>query len=359
MAIKKCEFCNTEYDDEIYDSCPECAQNDAEQDLMIEDASQDLVPEDAMEETAQLYEAFDEGGELVGDAIPDKGNTKLALTITAIVLAVLIVICGGWLAYKSLAGVAPDTIDVDDFTMADIEGTYKDDVNGIYYTFTINASELEIPSADSSASASGEIKKFDGTFVSGISESFVPEIVAEYYISYNEKTEDYEAYKEKNKISGDDFVGYINANKLQSELDDFDAQQGISQYYADLSVKGYWKYTDGQISLYSDSGAEDGVLEVTKNGLVNSNTLFVGKVSKKGYFNSNFVLEDKKNGYTQTIRTYKDGYCILETYGEEAEAQLSAGTYEIAGDEMVIEIGGGKNRFRFVDFGITGYLFNK
>lgn len=350
MAIKKCELCNTEYDDEIYDTCPQCVQADTEQALM---------PEDGVEDTAQLEEYYAGDGEPFQDAVPHKNNTKLALTITAIVLAVLIVICGAWLVYRSFAGVAPDTIDVDNFTMADIEGTYKDDINGIYYTFAINASELEIPAADSSASQSGEIKKFDGTFVSGIDESFVPTIVAEYYVSYNEKTEDYEAYKEKNKISGDDYVGYINANNLKSELDDFDAQQGISQYYADLSVKGYWKYTDGKLTLYSDSGAEDGVLSVTKNGLVNSNTLFVGKVSDKGYFNSEFVLKDEENGYTQIIRTYKDGYCILETTSEEAEPQLSAGTYEIAGDEIVIEIGGGKNHFRFVDFGITGYLFNK
>lgn len=367
MAIRKCPICGAEYDDETNESCPVCAEN-AQQDekTEIEDA---FEPADVASETTDEVQS----DEAAPNSTETSGGSRRVLTVVAAVLAVLVIAAAGWLVYGRFAGVAPDTINVKKFGASDLSGTYNDDINGVFIEFDNNSATVEVPvstqdteassdaSAGSDAAQATETKSFDGSFTSGYVQDLIPNVVARDYIMNNGKAEDYEKYRKDNSLKKDDFIAYIKANDLEDDMDQFDAEQSVTEYLTSYKMSGYWDFADGLITLYDESGEKYYDLMVTKNGLVIADALFAGTPKKGEAFETEFVYKSAEGDYTQTVRTYKDGYFILinETDGSETDTQMMAGTYSVSNGIMSLVINGSYDRFIVTDFGITPYLYNK
>ena len=384
MAIKVCPICSKEYDDALYESCPFCATQE----------NKDAIPDDTIlveteADTPSVDFADTEFSDEAVDADTDAADGKnKMLKIVAAVLAVVLVALIAIFAYvkfiapkKSenyIAGLIRSEVsdsvgNVKKFSEKDLDGTFSDKVNYMYYTFSHGKASIEVPTSteeeeDPSAESSGETKtvvtssttvEYDGTYTRGMTQEGIRQMVIIDYIEDSGLAQDYMDYIEAKGDLSSDFEGYVKEKKLESDISKFDSENGMSQKYAFEKVEGYWNLEEGVIYLFDSNGENVGKYKVTDKGIVNVDYLYEGKLPSKGDMCAVYEMTMENYGVEQklSIRLYRDGYCIFAVDG--AQTSIQAGTYKFDDKGIYVDVNGQKIFFYVTDFGICNELLTK
>ena len=335
MSMEKCPHCGNEYDTEVYEKCPLCKEEAETEEISVCEA-----------DTEENYES--------------SRKTKRILNGIIVILIVLIIAALGRLVYLCLPYNAPNTINVKNFSVSDVEGTYTDRLSGQYFTFEAKSTDVKIASdAILSDGAKGETITFDGTFVTGYMSDEIQNIAMKNFVIGKNLGEEYVGYKIKRGAKGEVYADYIKDFGHTEDYSAFEAEHNVAKTAEAYKMNGYWTLDDGELILYGEDGTLVVPCEITKNGIIFSNLHFEGKV-KRGILSENFLSFTSEDGaVTQTITTYKDGNLILTTEREGADVQKDVGIYCITDGYMTISLSGSVDSFSLTDYGMTQLLFNK
>ncbi|MBE7049190.1 MAG: hypothetical protein E7394_00280 [Ruminococcaceae bacterium] len=399
MAMKICPVCKKEYDD-LELTCPYCGYvpQEAEEDSVISENTDDSVINENTEDSVINENTEDSESIDVQTDNDEEGKNNKTLKIIAGVLVVILVALAAFLVYtkfiaprrdgkvkvdyvaKISEAVMEDTIkDVDGISAKELDGTFSDQVNGVYFTFTAekksvqNAtpSEQSIPDdtiVDSAAdSAAGEqvesdvvidTVEYDGTYVSGMTQKRIRDQVIMNFIETEYLYEQYNEYIKGTGSLKDDFEGFIKANGYEDRVNEFDVEKGISQELAFDTEHGYFKIEEGFLKLFGETGTEIGKFKITSKGLVDMSCYYEREKSTDEFYTV-YSIEMDNYGETQKvfIRMYSDGYFIYEPEGMPEYVQ--AGTYKVEDDGIYASIGGSVAFFYVTDSGISNVILTK
>lgn len=392
VAIRQCPICKREYDDEINESCPFCNEQKAEDTIEEKEAVIDEISSNSEAELSlpENFNDFSESDEeyLQGEeAGANKGLKIAAIALTAVLVVLLAVFAfsklGGKKSENYFAGIikseVKDSIDnAKKFTEKDLDGTFTDSINNVYYTFSTTNASLEIPTAteeiaentsDSSADSSADSKtttaktetvEYDGTYTSGMTQAGIRELVIIDYIESNGLTQEYMEYIETKNILSSDFDGFIKEKGLEEDVNLYDSENGLSKEYALGKIEGYWNFEDGLITLFDENGEDAGEYIVKDQGIINADYLYKGAIPSKKDFYAVYSMKIDNYGAEQelSIRLYRDGYCVLEMNGG-ASPSLQAGTYKTDDNGIYISINGQNIFFYVTDIGICNEILTK
>ncbi len=406
MAMKLCPVCGKEYDDEQGIVCPFCGYNPEDSEENVQDMTDAVVDEEVSETDAQeasceeadefVQEETEENSEEESEfAEENDGNKKLKIVAAA--LGAVLIILALVLAYTKLiapkksenymAGIikseTQDTIkNVKKFTLKNLDGTFSDKVNYIYYTFTNEKVSNEITiggedaqsedpamdsAVDSAIDSAAQSKKdvetqtveYDGTYTSGMTQKGIRQMVIINYIEQNGLAEEYMEYVEKNNILNSDFEGFIKEKGIEDKVDAYDSENNMSKTLAFEKTEGYFNFEEDTIVLFDENGTQTGEYKITEKGLINSDYYYEGEMPSKGDTCAVYSITMDNYGMTQklSIRLYRDGYCVLEVEGDSASYQ--AGTYKYDEKGLYVNINGQNIFFHVTDSGICNELLTK
>lgn len=386
-------MCGKEYEENI---CPFCGYNPDEAEEMENEETKDVIEENIVQEISE--DSLETAENLSLEETQKKVSDK-KLKITAGILAFVFVILAGVFVYTKMiapkrsenyiAGIikseTEDTIkNAEKFTIKDLDGTFTDKVNHIYYTFISEKAiqqlklggeseeDASVDSAvdsgvDSEVDSSSEPKsetvtqtvEYDGTFTSGMTQAGIRQMVIINYIESNGLAEEYMDYIEKNNILSEDFEGFIKEKGYEDDLNAYDSDNNMSQSLSFEKTQGYFNFEEGTIVLFDENGTQSGEYIVTEKGLINTNYYYEGKMPSKGDLCAVYSMTMENYGMTQElyIRLYRDGYSVLEVGGTSPSFQ--AGTYKSDEKGVYININGQNIFFHVTDKGICNELLTK
>ena len=352
MEKKICPLCNFETQDEL-ELCPKCGGmlKDAEETLKINE--EELNP---ATQNIEQQEAKDENLSSEDEAAVKSGKL---VRFVAIFLALVVLFFGGKFLWSNFG--PGSVISVVTFDEEDVVGTYSDSVYGRYYTFKLDAKELEPPKSDSAAGE--EQLSFDGTYESGFTKEYIDSVLVNQYVIDNNLVDEYDAYIKEKDLLIDDYNGFSKHKKITKEqLDAIDQEYQYVQMGNNYKTTGKWKYDrqNNVIVLCDEAGNEISALYVRREGLVADSGYMAGKSGFGKTFNSKFVSKNYEYGITETISTYNDGMCISSIVRDgETEPAYSVGTYRVKDGMVVLTIGGETLRYRKVTGGLGFMVYTK
>jgi len=352
MEKKICPLCNFKTDEEL-DVCPECGAmlKNAEETLKINEEELNTVAQNS-----ELLESENEGLSNEDEAAVKSGKL---VRFVALFLALVVLFFGGKFLWSNFG--PGSVISVVTFDTEDVVGTYSDPVYGRYYTFRLDAKELETNKTDSSAGE--EQISFDGTYESGFTKEYINSVLVNQYVIDNNLVDEYDAYIKKRDLLVDDYNGFSKHKKITKEqLDAIDQEYQYVQMGNNYKTTGKWKYDrqNSVIVLYDEAGNEISALYVKREGLVADSGYMAGKSGFGKTFNSKYVSKNYEYGITETINTYNDGMCISSVVRDgETEPAYTVGTYKVKDGMIVLTISGETLRYRKVTGGLGFMVYTK
>lgn len=393
MEMKLCPVCGKEYDDSQNQVCPYCGFDPSEpQETKEDDVNTPQGMSEDLTEKEDIPQQVVEIGEDTGDG-EEKSNKSLKI-VAGVLGAVLVILALVFAYIKFIApkksenhilGIIKSEVDnsiknPEKFTLKDLDGTFSDKENHIYYTFTNekasakitpggeSSNDAEVDSAiDEQVGSSSEPEEkvetqtveYDGTYTSGMTQKGIRQMVIINYIEENGLAQEYMDYVEQNNILSADFEGFIKEKGYEDDVDSYDSDKQMSKSLAFEKTQGYFNFEDGVVVLFDENGEVSGEYIITEKGLINGNYYYEGKMPSKGDLCAVYSMTAENYGMSQelAIRLYRDGYCVLAVEGDSSSYQ--AGTYKSDDKGIYVDINGQSIFFYVTDSGICNELLTK
>ncbi|MBQ6894250.1 MAG: hypothetical protein IJN40_01995 [Clostridia bacterium] len=377
MEKKICPVCKIEVDEEIK-ICPECGASLEDEEILT--SADDVVSQEAeeieigendaeeviAEDTEEISEEddaedFEDGQYADYDESEEEATVKSGKLVrfVAFFLAVVVLFFGGKFLWSNFG--PGSVISVVSFDKEDVVGTYKDALYGRYYTFKLDAKELE--TKEKSSSAESEAISYDGTYETGFTKEYINSVLVNQYVIDNNLLEEYEAYIKENELLVDDFNGFAKKKKITKEkLDAIDQEYQYVQMGNNYKTTGKWSYDDKAklVILYDDAGNQISTLYVKREGLVADSGYMAGRTGFGKTFNAKYMSRNYEYGVTETISTYNDGMCVSTIVQDGgSEPVYTAGTYKLKDGVIVFNISGETLRYRKVTGGLGFMVYTK
>jgi RNA polymerase subunit RPABC4/transcription elongation factor Spt4 len=376
MEKKICPVCKIEVDEEIK-VCPECGASLEDEEILVsaddvvsEEAeeieigeidAEEAIVEDIEEISEEDDETFEDDEYDESDAENDEATVKSGKLVrfVAFFLAVVVLFFGGKFLWSNFG--PGSVISVVSFDKEDAVGTYEDGLYGRYYTFKLDAKELETKGKPSSAES--EEISYDGTYETGFTKEYINSVLVNQYVIDNNLLEEYESYIKENELLVDDFNGFAKNKKITKEqLDAIDQEYQYVQMGNNYKTTGKWSYDDKAklIMLYDEAGNQISTLYVKREGLVADSGYMAGRSGFGKTFNAKYVSRNYEYGVTETISTYNDGMCVSTIVQDGGkEPVYTAGTYKLKDGIIVFNISGETLRYRKVTGGLGFMVYTK